>query len=118
MSDSWSACAQVCVCARAWTGGVINRLPHPFRSSHPLYPGGKRREPCKGISLYSSLPALPFLFSLFPNTIQSSQREKETALNLQKQAPRERGDTESNNMKQATRERGDTEPNNMKHTTY
>lgn len=53
---------QVCVCDR-WCD-LPN--PHPFRSSHPLYPGGKRREPCKGISLYSSMPALPFLFSLCP----------------------------------------------------
>lgn len=56
---------------RMCTGLCVDRWcdlpsPHPFRSSHRLYPGGKRREPCKGISLYSSLPALPFLFSLFP----------------------------------------------------
>lgn len=57
----------VCVPVDRWCD-LPAPLPviHPFRSSHPLHPGGKRREPCKGISLYSSLPALPFLFSLFP----------------------------------------------------
>lgn len=54
---------------------------HPFRCSHPLYPGGKRREPCKGISLYSSLSALPFLFFLFPKHHScSAGREKRDSL--------------------------------------
>lgn len=37
--------------------------PHPFKFSVLEEKGG---EPCKGISLYSSLAALPFLSSLFP----------------------------------------------------
>lgn len=45
--------------------GQVVRLssPHPFNFSVLEEKGG---EPCKGISLYSSLAALPFLSSLFP----------------------------------------------------
>ena len=83
-----SSSMNVCVPVDRWCDLPTPRpVIHPFLSSHPLHPGGKRREPCKGISLYSSLPALPFLFSLFP---------KHHSCRVDRERERERGKTSSN----------------------
>lgn len=104
MNDFWTTCTQIGACVDRWCDIRI----HPFRSPQTLDPGGKRRQPCKGISLYSSLPALPFLFSLFPKhySCRANKRvrgkEREAGSNLHCKNRQQGGAMAENETKRST----------------